>query len=68
MIHLTEEMKKAYLESGGNYCPVCRSEDIEATGGFDFEGGYVYENIVCNNCNSEWTDEYTLTGLLLLDE
>jgi len=68
MTKLTEQMIKTYLAFDGNCCPVCGSEDIEATGGFDFEGGYVYENIVCNNCNSEWTDEYSLTGITLLNE
>jgi len=59
-MELTTQQKQDYLKSGGSHCPFCKSDDIEAIGGFDFEASQVWESVKCNACDSEWRDVYTL--------
>jgi hypothetical protein len=52
----------------GAYCPACGSSEI--TGGdLEPEGAEVYRNCSCNNCGSQWTEEYEVARCdNLLDE
>lgn len=54
--------EKMYLESGGVKCPYCGSEDITA-GEYRADGSLIWQDVLCNDCGSEWTDEYRLQGV-----
>lgn len=53
-----------YLESGGCRCinPKCRSYNIESMMENINDGG-AHQNISCSDCESTWTDLYTLTDV-----
>lgn len=59
---LTERQKKQYVKFGGNRCPYCSSEDLNA-GKLQSDAGYVWQKVSCDHCAREWTDVYTLTGI-----
>ena len=64
---MTPKQRINYLESKGNYCPYCESEDIEA-GHFDFDGNRCRQNVVCNDRRREWTDIYKLVDVEEIQE
>lgn len=59
----TEDLKKKYLEHHGNICPFCGSSKL-TTGDHQFYVNTCWRNVACEDCNQEWTDEYTLTDVL----
>jgi hypothetical protein len=53
-----------YLESGGSLCPFCESNNI---GGYDvpiIEGETASQRIICNDCDKQWYNIYTLTRMI----
>ena len=52
-----------YVESGGSCCPKCKSRDI-ADGSVDVDGNWHAVDVVCNGCDMEWRDIYTLAFIL----
>ena len=50
-----------YLATGGNYCPKCSSEKIEA-GTFEADSGYASQSVECLSCSFKWFDLYELKG------
>ena len=59
---LTTEQIEKYVKGGGAECPVCGSADLCADSVYwDKTGGY--QQVNCPDCDLEWTDEYTLTGI-----
>jgi len=63
---LSDADKKVYLESGGQECPLCGSGNVEG-GLVDIKGNHAYQDISCLDCEKEWTDEYTLSGIKVID-
>ncbi len=59
---LTEEMKRAYINSGGNICPYCQSDDITAED-TDYFGSSQSTRVLCNDCKRYWFDIYILTDI-----
>lgn len=62
MAELTKQQKKSYVNGGYNCCPHCHSTDIDST----YESkddNWVECNVVCNNCDEEWSDVYTLSDI-----
>lgn len=59
---LSEDQIKKYLKQGGVNCPYCGSSNIEGDS-FDVDAGNVYQDIRCLECDKEWCDEYSLTGI-----
>lgn len=59
---ITKEQEKKYIKEFGAVCPVCGSDQIEG-GSIDIDNGMAYQNCYCNDCQEEWTDEYSLTGI-----
>ena len=57
---LSQERIDTYLKTGGVQCPDCNSPDITGSQ-FDVDAGFCYQNVSCNACGAEWTDEYELT-------
>ncbi len=58
-----EKKKRAYIDIGGICCLVCGSPDIEGRRGVTINEGSAAQAIKCLECNSEWTDVYTLTEI-----
>lgn len=55
--------KEKYLKCGG-YCPYCGSSNIMA-GPPDFPAANsIIQEVTCNDCDKDWCDEYTLTGII----
>lgn len=59
---LTKKQKEKYLKGEGGHCPYCGSGDIEGAS-WDYEGGYVYQDVTCLICEKAWQDSYTLTDV-----
>jgi len=59
---ITEQQREEYLKRCGVACPVCLSTNIQGES-IDSGAGRATQEMGCNNCNAEWTDVYTLTGL-----
>ena len=52
---------KEYVRANGGVCPYCGSADLD-WGGFDFEGEYFFQKVVCQACDKEWGDRYIMNG------
>lgn len=50
-----------YVTNGGLHCPYCGNDDCEGAG-ITVDTGNAYQDIVCNTCGMEWTDNYELVG------
>jgi formate dehydrogenase maturation protein FdhE len=51
-----------YMDKGGNECPQCGSSDI--TGGvFEADSKYAWRDVACNECDEEWRENFTMTGV-----
>lgn len=61
------ERQHKYVEQGGTRCPCCGSDDISGNE-WNADAGYATQEVGCNNCNAEWLDEYTLTGVAIQDD
>ena len=59
---LTDKQEQAYLDKGGSRCLVCSSVDIEARQ-TDADGSQIFQQVICNDCDSEWTEYYKLSGV-----
>jgi len=58
---------REYEEKRGCYCPVCGSEDMEGERVESHDGGASQE-VTCNSCGSSWTDLYSLSGYVGLED
>jgi hypothetical protein len=66
VVGLTE---KEYLESGGLRCPVCGERDgVTALSNLDRCGEFIYQNVQCTICGSEWQDRHRLEGYYFVEE
>lgn len=62
---MNREQAAEYLANGGTACPYCKSFNIEADRfDHDIEGQVVR----CNDCDKQWQDNYTLTGVGWYDD
>ena len=51
-----------YVKTGGLLCPVCGGSTLESTSAMQVDDGVAWQEIVCVDCESTWTDTYTLDG------
>ena len=56
-----------YASHGGGLCPFCGSDAIEGRE-VTVEGNKGAQEVSCNDCEGEWTDEYTLTGYFVVKD
>jgi transposase-like protein len=61
-VKLTEEQKAEYLMHGGTRCPYCKSTEVDADSP-ECDGTVGWANVCCETCRSEWTDQWSLTGI-----
>jgi hypothetical protein len=59
---ITPKVAKEYVEGYGSECPFCDSEDIVG-GETNYGAGEIWQDVLCNSCEKEWVDIYTLTGV-----
>ena len=62
MPHVTKEKLAEYLASGGAHCPFCGSPNPEGQD-CTFDKGILEQEMGCPECQENWTDTYTLTGI-----
>ena len=48
-----------FVKQSGGRCPNCRGGQIEGKG-FDYDGGAVWQKVICSDCQAEWTEVYDL--------
>lgn len=48
-----------HIQAQGAKCPVCQKDNISGDN-FDIEEGTVLQEMYCEDCEAEWTDEYHL--------
>ncbi len=59
---ISPEAQTQYIADGGVCCPFCQSHDI--TGGdITIDNGIASQDVSCSDCNEEWTDLYSLSGV-----
>jgi hypothetical protein len=63
----TKKQVREYIQGGGNKCPHCQSEDIEA-GPSEFEAGLCWQVVHCRACGESWHEIYQLSAIHALDE
>jgi hypothetical protein len=66
----TEEEKAKYLKINGTRCLFsddCNSQYLTC-GDWNTSDTMVCRNVKCDQCEREWTDEYTLTGVAVEDD
>lgn len=51
-----------YVGHGGNACPYCKSDTVEACGSAEFDSDYAVRKVECTTCEKTWQDVYSLTG------
>lgn len=55
-----------YVPRGGLHCPCCGSDNISGNE-WNADAGHATQEVGCDNCNAQWLDEYTLTGVIVQD-
>ena len=50
-----------YVINGGVHCPDCGSTEI-TTGRMQTDIGIAWQDCTCDDCGTEWTDQYKLIG------
>ena len=60
---LTKVMKKRYMDSAGNKCPYCNSENVETARQFNTDDLHAWRDDNCASCGKEWTAVYTLVDI-----
>jgi transposase-like protein len=51
-----------YVQSGGVFCPYCKSGNIEG-GSRETDSGIHTQTVTCLECKKQWTDVYKLTTI-----
>lgn len=64
---LTEKQKSEYLEDVGNICPFCQSNDLQCSR-IEVDSGGAGQDIECGGCGATWTDLYTLSDIVNINE
>lgn len=59
---LLQDEVDTYIARDGVKCPYCKSDDLHC-GDWDTRDHAVYRSVTCGKCDSNWTDEYRLTGV-----
>jgi hypothetical protein len=62
MSEVEKRIEEKYLRAKGVRCPICNSKDIEG-GKSNFDGDYCTLEVTCSDCDAEWRDIYTLSGI-----
>ena len=57
---------EGYVNVDGSRCPLCGSDDIEATGFYDSGAGTCEVEMYCLCCDALWWDMYRLTSYMKL--
>ena len=56
-----------YLKHGHeDFCPGCESANVKH-GTIQADGGLVWQDIVCQDCDLWWNDYYTLAGYQVIN-
>lgn len=58
-VKLTED---EYVKSGGQACPVCKSDEKIFLGDPEIEGSHVISEASCGECGAKWNEVYILVG------
>jgi len=56
-----------YIKRGATRCLYCGSENINGEH-FESDYGSAWQDVKCLDCDKEWTDLYTLTGVDLQED
>ena len=59
---LDESALRKYLDNDACECPFCGSGNIEG-GPVEIDLGSAWQKVSCVDCEKEWSDLYTLTGV-----
>jgi hypothetical protein len=59
---LSEKAIQEYIERGGDHCPYCKSKNL-SNGDGELLDGAAWQNVWCDDCGQEWTENYSLTAI-----
>lgn len=54
--------QRKYLANKGMHCPNCGGTNCRCQESIQADGILAWQGIQCNDCHSEWTDHFKLTG------
>ena len=57
-----KQLEKEYVESGGNFCPHCKSNNI-TSGKIEAGSNSAWAIVNCLECGEIWEDVYNLVGV-----
>ena len=60
---ITSKEEENYLKNEGGICVFCQSKDITTTSSIDIDGIWGTLNVICEECEEEWTDYYKLVDV-----
>ena len=60
---LSTQAAHQYLRGEGVKCPFCNDGDSLEGSSINIDEGYARQEMVCNNCEEEWTDSYRLDAI-----
>ena len=58
-----KEINLSKYLSDPNSCPFCDSDNVAAGNDADFSDIKAWRNVRCNDCEEEWTEEFTITNV-----
>lgn len=58
---MTANQKKTYIKAKGNFCPFCKSVNIDS--GPIKADDLVYAEVYCIDCEKQWRDIYALVDV-----
>jgi hypothetical protein len=59
---ITEEQSDEYAKNWGGNCPFCGSSQLDGVGSLEIDGGEIWQEIECLDCDARWDDIYKLVG------
>jgi len=63
MPKMRKDKKEAYIKSGGENCPYCKSDNITGGSIFEVDSGHTWQPMFCNDCERSWKDIYELVDV-----
>ena len=69
MSEITPEQSEAYIDEGGVFCPLCKSETVQTSdSAIEIASSGAYQDCYCSHCKATWTDCYSLIAAESVDD
>lgn len=63
-VNMLNDKIREYVRKGGNYCPYCGSNQLQASSlSMPDDDIFAYSTVECLSCHKVWEDLYKLTSI-----